>query len=102
MKLALSLKIMQQHIDCSVVNQFVGHGVGVGFHEPPEIPHHYNNTQIPLAEGMTFTIEPMINAGVREGSDRSGRSMDSTDSRWKSQALNGSTRSSSPKQVTKF
>lgn len=50
---------------CSVVNQFVGHGVGVHFHEPPEIPHHYNDIDIPLAAGMTFTIEPMINAGVR-------------------------------------
>jgi methionyl aminopeptidase len=56
----------RQH-DCSVVNQFVGHGVGVGFHEPPQVPHHYNTIGIPLAEGMTFTIEPMINAGVREG-----------------------------------
>ena len=52
---------------CSVVNQFVGHGTGVGFHEPPQVPHHYNNLHIPLAAGMTFTIEPMINAGVREG-----------------------------------
>lgn len=52
---------------CSVVNQFVGHGVGVDFHEPPQVPHHYNNLEIPLAVGMTFTIEPMINAGVREG-----------------------------------
>jgi methionyl aminopeptidase len=53
--------------NCSVVNQFVGHGVGVGFHEPPQVPHHYNNIATPLAPGMTFTIEPMINAGVREG-----------------------------------
>ena len=52
---------------CSVVNQFVGHGVGVDFHEPPQIPHHYNNIGIPLVEGMTFTIEPMINAGIRNG-----------------------------------
>ncbi len=52
---------------CSVVNQFVGHGVGIAFHEPPEIPHHYNDLQIPFAPGMIFTIEPMINAGVREG-----------------------------------
>ncbi|NGX44627.1 MAG: Methionine aminopeptidase [Candidatus Anoxychlamydiales bacterium] len=52
--------------NCSVVNQFVGHGVGVGFHEPPQIPHNYNNIQIPLVPGMIFTIEPMINAGVRE------------------------------------
>ena len=52
---------------CSVVNQFVGHGVGVAFHEPPEIPHHYNKLMIEMIPGMTFTIEPMINAGVREG-----------------------------------
>ncbi len=52
---------------CSVVNQFVGHGTGVHFHEAPEIPHHHNNSQIPLAAGMTFTIEPMVNAGVRGG-----------------------------------
>jgi methionyl aminopeptidase len=52
---------------CSVVNQFVGHGVGVDFHEGPQVPHCYNEMHIPLAAGMTFTIEPMINAGVREG-----------------------------------
>jgi methionyl aminopeptidase len=52
---------------CSVVNQFVGHGVGLAFHEPPQVPHHRNNIMIPLAPGMTFTIEPMINAGRREG-----------------------------------
>ncbi|MDE3047767.1 MAG: methionyl aminopeptidase [Verrucomicrobiota bacterium] len=51
---------------CSVVNQFVGHGVGIAFHEPPEVPHHYNNFRIPFVPGMTFTIEPMINAGVRD------------------------------------
>jgi methionyl aminopeptidase len=50
---------------CSVVNQFIGHGIGIAFHEPPQIPHHYNDIQIPLIPGMTFTIEPMINAGVR-------------------------------------
>lgn len=52
---------------CSVVNQFVGHGIGIAFHEAPEIPHHYNRVKIPFAPGMIFTIEPMINAGVREG-----------------------------------
>ncbi|OGN61874.1 MAG: type I methionyl aminopeptidase [Chlamydiae bacterium RIFCSPHIGHO2_12_FULL_49_11] len=51
---------------CSVVNQFVGHGVGCEFHEPPQIPHHKNTMQIPFETGMTFTIEPMINAGVRD------------------------------------
>jgi methionyl aminopeptidase len=52
--------------NCSVVDQFVGHGVGLDFHEPPQIPHHYNSVQIPLTPGMIFTIEPMINAGIKE------------------------------------
>lgn len=51
---------------CSVVNQFVGHGIGKNFHEPPQVCHHYNASKIPLAPGMIFTIEPMINAGKRE------------------------------------
>lgn len=51
---------------CSVVNQFVGHGVGVGFHEEPQVPHCRNQVSVPLAPGMIFTIEPMINAGVRQ------------------------------------
>lgn len=52
--------------NCSVVYQFVGHGCGVNFHEEPQIHHNYNQMQIPLEEGMTFTIEPMINAGEAE------------------------------------
>lgn len=51
---------------CSVVNQFVGHGVGVEFHEGPQVPHCRNRNSVLLIPGMTFTIEPMINAGVRE------------------------------------
>jgi len=51
---------------CSVVNQFVGHGVGKHFHEPPQVCHHRHPCKIAMAPGMTFTIEPMINAGKRE------------------------------------
>jgi methionyl aminopeptidase len=51
---------------CSVVNSFVSHGVGLHMHEEPQIPHHFNTSDIVLAEGMTFTIEPMINAGARD------------------------------------
>lgn len=51
---------------CSVVHQFVGHGVGVEFHEAPQIPHNRNGLAIPLVPGMTFTIEPMINFGVAD------------------------------------
>jgi methionyl aminopeptidase len=52
--------------NCSVVNQFVGHGIGLEFHEGPHVPHYRNQNNILLVPGMTFTIEPMINAGVRE------------------------------------
>lgn len=50
----------------SVVDEFVGHGIGMGFHEAPQVPHHLNNLKIPLIENMTFTIEPMINVGKRK------------------------------------
>jgi methionyl aminopeptidase len=52
---------------CSVVYQFVAHGVGLKFHEEPQICHHRNTNKTPLEEGMTFTIEPMINAGLPHG-----------------------------------
>ena len=50
----------------SVVNEFVGHGVGIDFHEAPQVPHYSNNMMIPMTPGMTFTIEPMINIGERK------------------------------------
>jgi methionyl aminopeptidase len=65
-KIGETIEMIAKENHFSVVNQFVGHGVGVSFHEMPNIPHHYNNITIPLIPGMTFTIEPMINAGVRE------------------------------------
>jgi len=49
---------------CSVVREYVGHGVGFEFHEPPQVPHFGQKGQgIPLVPGMVFTIEPMINLG---------------------------------------
>ena len=48
----------------SVVRDFCGHGISNIFHEPPNVLHYGNkNTGIELKTGMTFTIEPMINAG---------------------------------------
>jgi methionyl aminopeptidase len=48
----------------SVVYEFCGHGVGVKFHEEPEVSHIAPiNSGPKLKAGMTFTIEPMINAG---------------------------------------
>lgn len=51
---------------CSVVREFVGHGVGFEFHEPPQVPHFGKKGEgIDLVPGMVFTIEPMINLGQR-------------------------------------
>ncbi|MFZ5563007.1 MAG: type I methionyl aminopeptidase, partial [Thermodesulfobacteriota bacterium] len=51
---------------CSVVREFVGHGVGFDFHEPPQIPHYGRKGEgVMLVPGMVFTIEPMINLGAR-------------------------------------
>ena len=48
----------------SVVREYCGHGIGKDFHEEPQILHYGNKGEgIELKEGMTFTIEPMINAG---------------------------------------
>jgi methionyl aminopeptidase len=52
---------------CSVVREFVGHGVGFDFHEPPQVPHHgHCGEGIELISGMVFTIEPMINLGKKD------------------------------------
>lgn len=51
----------------SVVYQFCGHGVGLQFHEEPEVSHvGQKNTGKRMKPGMIFTIEPMINEGVSE------------------------------------
>lgn len=48
----------------SVVREYCGHGIGDHFHEDPQVLHYGSpRTGIQLVEGMTFTIEPMINAG---------------------------------------
>jgi methionyl aminopeptidase len=57
----------------SVVREFCGHGIGRRFHEEPQVLHYGKQaTGMPLEAGMTFTIEPMINAGkagIRELAD---------------------------------
>lgn len=51
----------------SVVREYIGHGIGVNFHEPPEVFHYANpGPTIRLRPGMTFTVEPMINMGTHE------------------------------------
>src|SRR6056297_2151969 len=59
----------------SVVYEFCGHGVGLQFHEEPQVDHALNkkNRGARMKPGMIFTIEPMINLG------RSATSIDKTD-----------------------
>ena len=60
---------IQEHAEsnhCSVVREYCGHGIGRGFHEEPQVLHYGKpGTGLALETGMTFTIEPMINAGKR-------------------------------------
>ena len=57
----------------SVVREFCGHGIGRRFHEEPQVLHYGEpNSGVELKPGMTFTVEPMINAGkpgIRELAD---------------------------------
>jgi methionyl aminopeptidase len=61
---------IQSHAEsngCSVVREFCGHGIGKRFHEEPQILHYGRAGQgMTLEAGMTFTVEPMINAGKRD------------------------------------
>ena len=58
---------IQQHAErngFSVVREYCGHGIGREFHEDPQVLHYGTpDTGMVLQEGMTFTIEPMVNAG---------------------------------------
>jgi methionyl aminopeptidase len=58
---------IQSHAEtnrCSVVRDYCGHGIGKVFHEDPQVLHYgVPGTGMKLEPGMTFTIEPMVNAG---------------------------------------
>jgi methionyl aminopeptidase len=61
---------IQTHVEknrFSVVREYCGHGIGRVFHEDPQVLHYGRaGTGMTLVEGMTFTVEPMINAGKRQ------------------------------------
>jgi methionyl aminopeptidase len=61
-------RAVQEHVEragFSVVRDFVGHGVGIGPHEPPQIPNFLGRStpNLRLKAGMTLALEPMVNAG---------------------------------------
>ncbi len=59
---------IQQYVESerfSVVREYCGHGIGNVFHDEPQVLHYgQKGTGMRLEAGMTFTIEPMVNAGV--------------------------------------
>ncbi|NOY66167.1 MAG: type I methionyl aminopeptidase [Gammaproteobacteria bacterium] len=61
--------LIQKYVEAknySVVREYCGHGIGLNFHEDPQIVHYGKaGTGEELVEGMTFTIEPMVNLGKR-------------------------------------
>lgn len=61
--------VIQQHGEAqnySIVREYCGHGIGRIFHEEPQVLHYGTpGTGLKLVTGMTFTIEPMLNAGTR-------------------------------------
>jgi len=59
-----SIQTFAEENGFSVVREFCGHGIGDKFHEEPQVLHYgRRGTGLQLQSGMTFTIEPMINAG---------------------------------------
>ncbi|MCX2982154.1 type I methionyl aminopeptidase [Halieaceae bacterium IMCC14734] len=62
--------VIQQYAEkhyYSVVREYCGHGIGAIFHEDPQVLHYGKpGTGLELKQGMTFTIEPMLNAGRRD------------------------------------
>lgn len=62
--------VIQQHAEkagYSVVREYCGHGIGRVFHEEPQVLHYGRpGAGLALEAGMTFTIEPMLNAGKRQ------------------------------------
>ncbi|MET0292075.1 MAG: type I methionyl aminopeptidase [Steroidobacteraceae bacterium] len=61
-----SIQVYTERNDYSVVREYCGHGIGRIYHEDPQVLHYGDpETGVVLRPGMTFTIEPMINAGKR-------------------------------------
>ncbi|MEY4284880.1 MAG: type I methionyl aminopeptidase [Betaproteobacteria bacterium] len=62
-----AIQVFAEAQGCSIVREFCGHGIGQVFHEEPQVLHYGKpGTGVTLQAGMTFTIEPMINAGRRD------------------------------------
>jgi methionyl aminopeptidase len=64
--IGFAIQTLAESRNYSVVREYCGHGIGKVFHEDPQVLHYGRPGEgMVLREGMTFTIEPMINAGKR-------------------------------------
>ena len=74
-----AIQVFAEKQGFSVVREFCGHGIGNKFHEDPQVLHYGRpGTLEVLKPGMTFTIEPMINAGkrdIKDGPEKDGWSI---------------------------
>lgn len=83
--------VIQTHAESnyySVVREYCGHGIGRVFHEEPQVLHYGRaGTGLELREGMTFTVEPMLNAGKRHTklSKKDGWTVETKDGRLSAQ-----------------
>ncbi len=65
--ISAAIQSMAEEAGFGIVREYVGHGIGRSMHEEPQIPNFGPAGKGPaLKEGMTFAIEPMINAGGAE------------------------------------
>ena len=61
-----AIQVFVEEREYSVVREYCGHGIGRIYHEDPQVLHYGEpGTGLELQQGMTFTVEPMVNAGKR-------------------------------------
>ena len=78
-----AIQVFTENQGFSIVREFCGHGIGSKFHEEPQVLHYGRPGTLELLKpGMTFTIEPMINAGkrdIKDGPEKDGWTIVTTD-----------------------
>lgn len=66
-QVAKQMELVTKKAGFSVVDQFVGHGIGRSMHESPQVPNYWHSSMraedFPISPGLVLAIEPMINAG---------------------------------------
>lgn len=69
-RIARRMQACVEESGCSVVREYVGHGIGQEMHEEPKVPNYYDRTareaDFELSAGMALAIEPMVTAGRAE------------------------------------